>query len=471
MTFDLLRKAIDKAFSTRLNQATFLGMAHDRQASLGQAGMIMVSMIMVVFVMAVGLSLSQMSQKGAERTVVTKRSLQSYYVAMAGVQQALANRMYPASNYLSWNPVGGLTSMDPYPSTAVPAPPTDPVSGEVFQNPAAPSAATRVGVFQYFVLGGYQEVDAANSAGANFAFWPNGTLNAVGAPVKSAMTGVPPGDGGRFLIVSRAVTCRGAGANTVLGAINPNKLAAPGDPAFGFRIPTCAAGTQPDVMTMLVVAQVQADDGTADQIVSIRAYPRDTALPLPIRAFIPGAGWLNAGANINFDPVYAFGGGILNNPATPSHVVFYNFTTNAIQCAKTFNAAAITILPGDCEPGETINNRSVIKLFFKGPIDHRSIDRLSDFQLTNCRANPADCNIQMAVDTNPGVPVVWGPVTGYSFIYQPPYINQMIFLPNLSALPGANTLHQLQINTNAMRGWSGASGGGGSYTVNFTTAP
>jgi type II secretory pathway pseudopilin PulG len=461
--------------SSSLFGRTSAGRRYFGAASAAQAGLIMVAMVMVVFVLAVGLSLSQTSFTSARRTIVTKQSLQTYYVAMAGVQQALANRMYPSSNYLSWNPVGGVTALDPYPSAINPNPVPDPNSGVVYQNPANPTAATRVGAFQYFILGGYQEVDAANSAGDNFAFWPDTRVNGSNIPVKSAMSGFTAGDAGRFLIVSRGMTCRGAGANAVLGAMNLNKLASPGDATFATsRAPWCAPGTSPDVMTMLVVAQVQADDGTPDQVVAIRAYPRDTALPLPIREFVPGAGWLAAGTNINFDPVYGFGGAASpttpNNPALPSHVVFYNFTNNQIQCSKAFNGVRnIAITPADCQPAQTVNNKSVIKLFFKGPIDHRSVDTTNSFQLTACRANSANCNVKIFQDTDPGPGNTWAPITNYSFIYQPPNINQFIFLPQINALPGVATLHQLQVDTGQIRGWSGAPGGDGIYTVDFTT--
>ncbi|MGE0201880.1 MAG: hypothetical protein AB7P76_13060 [Candidatus Melainabacteria bacterium] len=413
----------------------------------GQAGVLAIAALVLAVMVFIGASLSQMSFMGTKRTVVTSKNLQSYYVAMAGVQNALATRFYPASNYLSWNAVNDVKAIEPYPTQSGTPSAT---AGYVYRNPASKVTGQLVGVYQYFILGGYQGVDAGASSGNNFSYWSDNR--------KIELSQFPDSDAARFLVVSRGVTCNLPTGAAQAGVIQPNKLF-PGKGPIAPLKPTCPSGFVADDTTIVAPIWIRPASGGSDKVEAISVFDDSTAIRLPRKTFVPGSGWQNAGSTINFDTVYADATSNVNSAVTPTHVAIYDFVTNQLQCQKNINGAATTLAGGDCT--SPINAKSVINIYFKGHLDHRSFNPNNAWDLKSCTYG--NCNLEVESGGTAS--------TGYQLIFDPIKSDQIKLLPNISSLATANKTYTIHIKTNQLRGWSGASATIPEYTVQFTLPP
>ncbi len=420
--------------------------------SMAEKGsVLMAAVIIMTTVVLLGLTISGISLMGAKRSVATQRSLQTYYVAMAGVQQAMATRFYPSSNYLAWNPVADF--IDPYPTSGNPP---DPNSGLVFQDPQNPGGSNVIGAFQYVILGGYQGV-ADSSSGSTFNYWADNDNNneSPAKPKKIGFERFPDSDQARFVIVSRAVTCTDPDGAVQPGFLDDQKLGA-SNASIPALTPTCTGGMEADTLTVVATVWVKPDSGGSDRVERTQVYKDDSAIRLPRKTFLPGIGWQNRGATFAFDDVYAYDGTGTNNPVIPSHIVFYDFVDDEIQCSQNITGTSTTI--GAC--AANITNKSVVQLYFKGAIDHRSIDANDNFSWDDCKIDQNDCAIQ--IEDGGGFE------SGYQMIYQPPKNNQIKLLPTLGSLPGAGATYTITVNTADLRSWSGAPGPATPYEIEFT---
>ncbi len=426
----------------------------NRVAHAGQGGLLAAAITIVLGLVMVGATLSTLSQQNAQHSVVTKQSLQTYYAAEAGVQEALASRMLPRSNAVNFNSSadsnnGSLPVSDKKFYTR---------SGFIYQNPADITKGL-VAKYRYIILGG----DSARKPDGSY--FANGDNTSTGIPRLLSTETIPSTS--PFIIVSTGTTCKSTKGNSqaLLDRLTPGP------------IPACSGGTTKDEVTLVVMANlVQEPSGgikLKDRVIQQRVYKNGTQIPLPAGTFVPGYGWRNAGATVNFDTMWQYtgNGGDAVNPLTLNKVIFYNFADNSIykNCDVTGSTST------SC--GATIANvpaNAAIRLYFNGPIDYRSISpttNLTDRSLTNCQPTPSNpnqadqCNIRVVPDP---------PMIGSNHAYKSnttiplfPGSTQVILLPPMVALtPGKP--HQLEVDTTKMRSFSN-SAGTKNYRLAFTT--
>lgn len=76
----------------------------------GQSAILVTVLLCLVVLAGVSASLGVFNQQAAQRNISTKTTLQSYYVAMQGIQEALGTRMIPRSNQLNYRMIRALTN-------------------------------------------------------------------------------------------------------------------------------------------------------------------------------------------------------------------------------------------------------------------------------------------------------------------------------------------------------------------------
>lgn len=457
-------------------------------------GLIAFAVLILVFLVIGGVSISMLKTTSANKTVVDQRSLQSYYVAMAGVQEALSTRMYPAGNQLVWwrpNPTNPVSASNPgnrvtplygLPNNLTPAL-AYPDEGIVCQSGTRPCpSANIIGAYRYFVLNGDQGVNAQTSNGTTVTYWADTAMNLQGHPIKIAPQAFyanendPNLSASEFIVVSKGYTCVAENVNGVLSSIAiPGALVDMRNPTTDNQLPPTVNRTpycqspyngtpmHLDTTTLVTRVVIDPDNGDPDHVVGSQILKDDTNIRLGggRKAFIPGTGWTNG--PFSFEAIYAYAGGATANPATPAHIVFYDFIRNDITCSADITGTSTDLRSLAACAG--IGPRTVMQLYFRGPIDHRSIDPYNDYSFQYCLDDTSSeaandrCNIQI----NRGAT----PEGGYQMIFEPPKNNQIKLLPNLQELPSSSTDYEIVINTQNIRSWSGARGPNGPYRIRF----
>lgn len=424
-----------------------------RSATSGQGGMVAIAVTILLTLVIAGASLSNMSQLNAKQSVVTKQSLQTYYAAQAGVQEALASRMLPRSNYLNFD-----TASDPSNGG-------DPVSskryfgrsGSIYRDPNNTSQGL-IAKYRYLIVGG----DSARKNNGSGSYYGPGDMTPAGVS-RLLSTDSLPADS-LFFVISTGTTCKSSvGSSTALV-----------DKLTSGITPGCTSGASKDEVT--VVATVSMNQETAagggaplkDRILRQRIYKGNTDIRLEGGAFVPAYGWRSANSAFDFNRAWRFqsGGGAMSDPLRLMKVVFYDFSDN-----KVYRDCAIGSAKVNC--GKVPAN-SAIRLYFNGPFDYRTISPvtdLSDRALSGCKPSgsnphqPDNCRIRVV--PNP-------PMSGSNHAYTAnttiplfPGGTQIILLPPLVALSGGQ-VHQLEVDGTKMRGFSN-NPGRTDYRVTFTT--
>jgi hypothetical protein len=115
-----------------------------KKNKFGQAALIVTLIICVVILVTVNVSISMLNNQSTKLLITSTKSLQSYYVAMHGIQEAMATRMVPRSNQMNFtNPAAAA-----YPH-----------SGRVYNNVnfvlgQTPVNTNLLGIYRYVVVGG-----------------------------------------------------------------------------------------------------------------------------------------------------------------------------------------------------------------------------------------------------------------------------------------------------------------------------
>src|SRR5690606_23952950 len=146
------------------------------------------------------------------RSVVTKQTLQTYYVAQAGLQEALATRMLPRNNYYNF---------------VLPAAPANRYylrSGRVYQDPV--NQTDLVGLYRYVVVGG----DSARQA--NGTYYPANSMTPDNISRLLSTNTFP--DNSPFIIISNGATCKAASGKS-MAALDQINIGPTG-------LPSCNAG-------------------------------------------------------------------------------------------------------------------------------------------------------------------------------------------------------------------------------------
>jgi hypothetical protein len=428
-----------------------------RWAMPGQGGMIAVAITILITLVLVGGSISSMSQLNAQQSVVTKQSLQTFYAAQAGIQEALASRMLPRSNYLNFDAAsdpsngGKPLSEKRYYGR----------SGNIYQDP---SNTTRglIAKYRYLVVGG----DSARQNNGSGSYYAPGNMTPGGVS-RLLSTDTIPADS-PFFVISTGTTCKSAQGTS---ASLPDKL------TTGIT-PGCSSGTQKDEVTVVATVRMNQEppsvSGAApkDQIVRQRVYKNNTRIPLESAAFVPGYGWLAANTGFDFNQAWSYQGGndVNNDPMRLMKVVFYNFADNTV-----YKNCAV----GESNLGASVNcgnvpTNSAIRLYFNGAFDYRTISPradLSDKELKDCKPtgsnpNQAD-NCRIRVVPNPPMSGSNHAYSGNTTIPLLPGGTQVILLPPMVAL-SAGQVHQLEIDGTKLRGFSN-NPGKTDYRITFTT--
>lgn len=400
----------------------------------GQAGLMAIAVSIIIALVMAGSTLSNMSSMDAQRNLVDRRSLQAYYVAQAGLQEALATRMLPRSNYLNF--------VTP-PNTPGPVTPYYNNSGLVFQNPANQTGL--IGAYRYLIVGG----DPSRKADGSYYGIPGGPPFAAGGPdVTSGANPIPRlvtfntnPPASPFIVLSNGITCvrdnnaTGAdqGVDKFIGS-TANITSAKQLTLDGNLAAQCQPGYSIQEVTLVAQVSLQQENGALDKVDSVRIYKDRSRLTLPANAFVPGQGWVTAAnATVNFDNAWgSHSSAIGQDPVHPMRMVFFQFGTNKIyQSVDISGGGSITIpnpVPADAS----------MMLYFDGPIDYRSISGVAwnndatwyyDKNLTGCKSgNSYSCMIRLYENiTNPWFPLY----TGLRVVPILPYCTKVLLLAPL----------------------------------------
>jgi hypothetical protein len=409
------------------------GLLYSRKSRVGQGGLIAIAVTVVVTLVLVSGAMSGMSALNASRTVVTKQTLQSYYIAQSGIQEALATRMVPRSNLLNFSASAAAAQTPVYAG-----------SGLVYRNPDPTNPSGLLGQYRYLVVGG-QGARVPNDG----SYYNPTVLNNVNIPRLLVTDTIP--DTSPFIIISNASVCK---STTNRSAVVPDMLI-PG------TVPSCKAGYAIDELTLIAQARLNREkNGTLtqmDRATQMRVFKNSNNLTLPAGAQVPGyTNWQPAGSTINFTT--AWNGGSVEL----ARVVFYNFADNTVY-------ANVPIAGANTSVATSVPAKSVIRLYFNNAFDFRSISPSYNSNLTDCTApaTAATCRIRVMQNTNSagnnGTAYV-----GNTTIPLLPDGSQVILLPPLTNQLVGNQYNAIKVDANLMR-TSGAKTGAQSYTVVFQT--
>lgn len=404
-----------------------------RAAQPGQGGLVAIAISMVVALVLAATTISGLSYLNAKRSVVTMQSLQTYYAAQAGIQEAIAIRMVPNTNYLTL--AGSANAF--YTRT-----------GKIYQNPSDTSKGV-IGYYRFLVVGG----DAARKADGSY--YANGDTNVnSGLPWLLEADTIPTSS--PFVIISNGITCV---ANTSEKLVVPDQFNTATPTA-----PSCNPGYTKQELTLVARAFLQqpgpATARPMDKVDHLRTYRDKTKLRLPSSAFVPGYGWTDTNTDLNFDTIWNYSGSDdVKNPVRLTRVVFYNFTDNTID-ANVPVAGSVTTIPG------TIPSNDAIRLYFNGPIDYRTIDPTMDRSLAGCKASADTCRIRVV--SNPPMSGTNHAYSGNTTLPLFPGSTEVILIPPLvNTLPGG-TPHDIEVDARQMASFTGVKGTI-DYKVKFTT--
>lgn len=438
-------------------------------ATRGQAGLIAVAITVLIALILGAVTITGLTNMQSKRTITARGTLQSYYVAQAGVQEALATRMLPRSNYLSFNPPAGI-------------PPYFPSSGLVFRQPATQTEL--LGVYRYLIVGGdparktdgsYYNAPPQNPTAPYYNVGPDTTQNAANVvPRLVTFQSSPPNS--PFYIVSSGLICRSPqgviGVDQFLNSPTTN-------PAAIGIVPSCKAGYNLDQTTVVVRVNMEPEVGTMDRVNEswesrIQSIATNT-VTLPGPAFVPGAGWTST---FNFQDAWTHNTTI-NTPVNINRIVFFEFGPNRIYQSVACGA-------GVCNVPNPVPIKASMMVYFDGPIDYRSLSSnitggtppgtYYDPNINRCKVgngvvNLNNCAIQLW-QTAPGVPNQY---TGMQVVPILPYLTKILLLAPLGTtgsapnINGNGAQYELRLRLDKISSFSQAHGLPSNYLINFRT--
>jgi hypothetical protein len=450
-----------------MTQLLLRHMSYSRhQSHSGQAGLMGVAVVILLTLVIGGATLSNFSTIDSKRNIVDRRSMQAYYVAQAGLQEALATRMLPRSNYLNfYTPANTPKPVLPYYNN----------SGLVFQNPlvnAAPNTDQKLlGVYRYLIVGG----DPSRKADGSYYGIPpgppfspaNSNVTSNGTPTPRLVTFQSNPPASPFYVISNGFSCvkgnngqgTDQGINQFMGSAafitSAKQLALTNNGA-----PQCKAGYTAQELTLVAQVSIEQESGGFDKVDSIRVYPDRTRVSLPGNSFVPGHGWVNAAnTTINFDTAWGSQSTASGRtPARPMRIVFFKFGPNTIyQSVDLTGGQSVNV------PNKVPYDASMM-IYFDGPIDYRSFSGVSalngssqyfyDRNLTGCKfGNNWSCNIRLFSNA-PGFPMY----TGLQVVPILPYATKLLLLAPLGNNLSTGKSYHLDINYDALRSFSYAAG-------------
>jgi hypothetical protein len=441
----------------------------------GQGSLLAVAVTLLVSFIIAGSMMVGLNQMNAKRVVVTEQTLQTYYVAQAGIQEALATRMVPRSNYLNFLPTKP-TGVTPYINA----------SGMVYQDPR--TQQNLVGVYQYLIVGGDPSRKPDSSyynipTGPPFTMGGDTTQNAVN-PVPRLVTFQSSPPDSPFYTMSQGFVCKSPG-----GAVGINQFVGSPttNPAQIGLTPQCKAPFVLDALTLVSQVAVESENpSAADRLSQLWQFKNPTNINLNGPAFIPGQGWIQNG--VNFTTAWQYNANNAGfSPARLTRIVFFNFGPNKIYQSVDLTANATRTTVGNAIP---IN--ASMMLYFNGPIDYRSLsanltgnraDLMYERNLAGCKLgdqngaalpNPVNdtnnCAIQLYA--NP-VSAGTGGTQYPGMIVVPilPYLTKVLLLAPIGNNVGGNTNYEIRVRNDITKSASLAPGPVNQYTIAFRTCP
>jgi hypothetical protein len=398
-----------------------------RHSAKGQGGIIAIAVVILLSIVIAGTSISKLSSLNATRTVVTKQSLQTYYTAEAGIQEAFASRILPRSNYYNFAslPIQYYSR-----------------SGRIYTNPAD-TTRNLIGLYRYVIVGG----DPARQSNGNY--YPTNNLSPFGIPRLLATDTYPASS--PFIVISNGLTCIQRNAKALIGS---DQL------VFGVT-PSCRDNTNFKLDEVTIVAEVNLSQEYAqnttqpkDRVLQQKIYKNSNNILLASNAFVPGYGWATTGQTLDFKTIWAYNDNdIDHNPLKLNRVVFYNFADNTIYRDITVNNATLTTVPG------TIPSNALIRLYFNGPFDYKTLSNTAnDTNLTQCKgANASLCNIRVMQNT--AANGLGGTVyASNTMIPLFPSSTHVILLPPLTNTLSSGIQHTIRVDTTKMKSFSNTYG-------------
>ena len=434
-------------------------------AAPGQAGLMIMAISILILLVLGGTTLSNMANMSAKRNIYDRRTMQAYYVAQAGLQEALATRMMPRSNYLNFiQPTGSPAVVTPYYNN----------SGLVFQQPNTQQQL--LGVYRYVVLGG----DPSRKADGSYYGIPSGPPFSAGTDVTNTSNptprlvtfqSLPPAS--PFYIVSNGLTC--------IKNLNTNGTDVGIDQFMGTsaaitsarqlmldntQSPQCKSGYKIQETTLVARVALEQESGALDKVNSVRQFRDRTNVSLTSSAFIPGTGWAN---QFNFNTAWSSQSNTAGqSPGRPTRLVFFKFGPNNIYKSVDLTGAlpVIANIPIDAS----------MMLDFDGAIDYRSLSNslggtqqyLYDKDLNGCKGgNSNNCAVQLFA-TKTGTQY-----TGMLVVPILPSLTKVLLLAPLGNNLSSGNTYQLNIYPGAIRSFSYAPGTNAAanapMAVRFTT--
>jgi hypothetical protein len=434
--------------------------AETRSAHPGQGALIAIAVTIMIALVLGGTTMSSLMQMNSKRTVITRQSLQTYYVAQAGIQEALATRMLPRSNALNFMNKATLpTGASPY----------FPDSGLVYEDPGKQRGL--IGVYRYLILGG----DPSKNASGNYYNAPSGppfslgpdTTNNPSNPKPRLLTFQSSPDESPFYIISNGLTCLAnngqVGKDQFIGSA-ANQAA---NPQLIGTQPRCNNGYSLDEITLVTKVQLESEKpGVWDQlnqtwtyrnyvIGSNKDYSSPKNIPLPGSTFVPGSGWVNS---VNFTDAWTHSS-TSNSPVKPTQIVFFDFATSQIYHKQTLDTGSTTTIPSTT----VIPPKASMMLYFDGPIDYRSLSVNYDRNLDGCKTGVGTCAIQFTDSSNK-------PYTGMTVVPIMPYLTKVLLLAPIGNNLNNATTYKLVLDQNFISSFSGARLSG-KHTIEFQTCP
>ncbi|MBY0405912.1 MAG: hypothetical protein K2X66_18560, partial [Cyanobacteria bacterium] len=445
---------------------------------------------------------------------INKRANQAYYVALNGINEAIATRMLPRSNQLSF--VGTLNGANQTQTVKEGPPgapaflpfgpaqnsiyPVFPQSGRVYNNPI--NRTGLVGLYRYIVVGGDP---AISSRGQNYI-----TDNNLAQMVENEFARQ---DTTPYTIISNGFTCLRNGVAV------PNSINIPQGYPGGYNPPTCAAGSTPNMVTLVKSTQLDVrrftspvrmaedDIASSTQIFNGATFniPTDEG-GFPQFTFVPGYGFVgnaaNIGQNLNFERVWnptlnprlqgtrlnriliylsatrqpvaqvVLPGNVPGQPGnTAGEFITYDLNTGAPTTRPNICFPAVGPQAGQFSPAITctinpailrLPNNASFKLMFDGPLDYRSA---YNYSMQSCLNDRRLCKVRLSAPNFATVPAR-NEFLDFNFLTLFPASTQLLVTPTFRPVsnPAQQNINWHRLAVSELNNFSGLPTGVGQNT-------
>ncbi|MBY0450988.1 MAG: hypothetical protein K2X01_10230 [Cyanobacteria bacterium] len=372
---------------------------------LGQVSSLAVILVFLVLAVVItGLSISRLQLGTTQRILEVKNMDAAYTFAMSGIQEAIATRMSPRSNFIALE-----NKQTPSGTIAQQFRPYQAESGYVYKDPI--NKTELVGFYRYFILGG----DPARKPTSG-DWWlgnsiPSGTppYNAIGGDAIHFLDIIPEQP---IIIVSRGSAC----IDPKTRLIGSNQLQYPLS-GFTPRVPRCnSTNFKLYEQTILAVYDMSRTTSThTDKIVDYRlfstseyapGFANDVTIPNNIRVSITGSLSYSPNTPLNAFNFQRVWNASSNNPQfaawVPAAVSFYNLSATSPYWFETLSFSGSPATANLDSGHPPVDAKSAIKLQFRGAVDFLSMfadQKTRDYpagqyrSIKGCQDNPDTCNV------------------------------------------------------------------------------